>query len=380
MYSTCLHCHKPLGRNEAVEHFPVGRRLAFDSAKGRLWVVCQHCARWNLTPIEERWEAVEESERAFRAQRLRAQTDNVGLVRLPDSTELIRIGQPLRPEFAAWRYGVVFRQHFRRRVALASGAGLIAGVAGVTLVGGMLGPSALFFAPVATMWATHLVRAGRDLRRTLAMIEVVGENGKPLSVSRAHLDHSRIVARPGEPVRLVLQHFTGIQELAGDRATRALSTLLARVNGAGGSAKTVSEAATMIADAGDPDSVIRRVADQSQRLANQGQKAVDLSRRYGPTDRAIDDAYREDMRRRHGNPDWPYAAQLQYDGALYRLPPSYRLALEMALHETSEQTALDQELALLERAWREAEEIAAIADGELTPMPPSPSERKPERK
>jgi len=86
MYSTCLHCHKFLGRNDAVEHFPVGRRLAFDSAKGRLWVVCQHCARWNLTPIEERWEAVEESERAFRAQRLRAQTDNIGLVRLPDST------------------------------------------------------------------------------------------------------------------------------------------------------------------------------------------------------------------------------------------------------------------------------------------------------
>ena len=42
MYSTCLHCHKPLGRNDAVEHFPIGRRLAFDSAKGRLWVVCQH--------------------------------------------------------------------------------------------------------------------------------------------------------------------------------------------------------------------------------------------------------------------------------------------------------------------------------------------------
>ena len=69
-----------------MEHFPIGRRLAFDSAKGRLWVVCGHCARWNLTPIEERWEAVEESERAFRAQRLRAQTDNIGLVRLPDST------------------------------------------------------------------------------------------------------------------------------------------------------------------------------------------------------------------------------------------------------------------------------------------------------
>src|SRR5215831_13219232 len=131
MYSTCLHCHKSLGRNEAVEHFPVGRRLAFDGAKGRLWVICQHCARWNLTPIEERWEAVEESERMFRAQRLRAQTDNIGLVRLPDATQLIRIGQPLRPEFAAWRYGESFRRRHRKELAIGALSAFVAGVAGV---------------------------------------------------------------------------------------------------------------------------------------------------------------------------------------------------------------------------------------------------------
>src|SRR3954471_24028331 len=52
MYSTCLHCLKGLGTNELVEHFQIGR-LAFDSAKARLWAVCPHCSRWNLTPIEE---------------------------------------------------------------------------------------------------------------------------------------------------------------------------------------------------------------------------------------------------------------------------------------------------------------------------------------
>ena len=30
MYSTCLFCHGDLGKNAAIEHFPVGRRLAFD--------------------------------------------------------------------------------------------------------------------------------------------------------------------------------------------------------------------------------------------------------------------------------------------------------------------------------------------------------------
>jgi hypothetical protein len=71
MYSTCPFCSRAPGRNEAVEAFPIGRRLAFDAARGRLWVVCRACERWNLTPIEERWEAIEECERSFRDTRLR---------------------------------------------------------------------------------------------------------------------------------------------------------------------------------------------------------------------------------------------------------------------------------------------------------------------
>ena len=61
-----MFCHRPLGANQVIEHFPVGRRLAFDAERGRLWVVCRKCERWNLTPLEERWEAVETCERLFR--------------------------------------------------------------------------------------------------------------------------------------------------------------------------------------------------------------------------------------------------------------------------------------------------------------------------
>ena len=39
-----------------------------------------------------------------------------------------------------------------------------------------------------------------------------------------------------------------------------------------------------------------------------------------------------------------------------------RLALEMASHEETERRAMEGELALLEAAWKNAEEIAAIAD------------------
>lgn len=59
MYSTCIFCHASLGANESLEHFPVGRRIAFDAAKGRLWVVCAVCRQWNLSPLDERWEAIE---------------------------------------------------------------------------------------------------------------------------------------------------------------------------------------------------------------------------------------------------------------------------------------------------------------------------------
>jgi hypothetical protein len=120
MYSTCLFCQRDLGRNAVLEAFPVGRRLAFDAATGRLWVLCRRCGRWNLTPLEERWEVIEDCERLFRAARLRVATDQIGLARLGDGTELVRIGRPERREMAAWRYGdQLGRRRRRHRIEVA---------------------------------------------------------------------------------------------------------------------------------------------------------------------------------------------------------------------------------------------------------------------
>src|SRR6185295_16906904 len=134
MYATCLFCAKPLGSNESLETFPVGKRLAFDAAKGRLWVVCPHCERWNLTPLEERWEAIEQAEKLYRDTRRRVATDNIGLAKLSAGTTLIRIGEPLRPEFAAWRYGDQFGRRRRRQMLIAGGG--IAALSAV-VVGGV---------------------------------------------------------------------------------------------------------------------------------------------------------------------------------------------------------------------------------------------------
>src|SRR5689334_25075562 len=140
MFATCLFCNQPLGANTTFDAFPIGRRLAFDAAKGRLWVVCRKCERWNLSPLDERWETIEQAERLYSDTRRRVATPEIGLAKLGDGTELVRIGAPLRPEFAAWRYGDQFGRR-RTRQMLIAGAGLAAigglVVGGVTAGGGL---------------------------------------------------------------------------------------------------------------------------------------------------------------------------------------------------------------------------------------------------
>ncbi len=49
------------------------------------------------------------------------------------------------------------------------------------------------------------------------------------------------------------------------------------------------------------------------------------------------------------------------------LTDTERLALEMAVNEDAERRAMEGELRSLEQAWRDAEEIASIADNLLVP-------------
>ena len=49
------------------------------------------------------------------------------------------------------------------------------------------------------------------------------------------------------------------------------------------------------------------------------------------------------------------------------IPLEYRLPLEMVANEEPERLALEGELKALEDGWRDAEEVAGIADGLLVP-------------
>lgn len=340
MYSTCIFCKNSLGANEAIEHFPVGRRLAFDAAKGRLWVVCRKCERWNLTPLELRWEAIEQCERAFRETRLRTSTEQIGLARLSEGLELVRIGKPLRPEFAAWRYGDQFG--VRRRRHLVQTGTVVLAMASIPFVGPLVGIS-LGGGGISAFNAVHFAHSLYSGRRIVARI--AGTSGELLPVRDS--DVTKIVMLPpdkGRPWGLRISHRSSqyaeapwwryandadTTDIRGDDAIKAAAQLLPRVNRDGASAKVVQE-------------------------------AVALASKTSDSRQSFTDAAHLAARKRSWN-DFGKGAMLKH------MDLELRLALEMISHEDSERRAMEGELRVLEEAWREAEEIAGISDNLFLP-------------
>src|SRR3989440_8594824 len=115
MYRTCAFCNGNLDGDGGPSGLGVGRRLAFDEWKGRLWVICPKCSRWNLAPIDDRLERIETLARVAGEGRVAAATEHVALIRW-QSYDLVRVGKPRRIELATWRYGE--RLKARRREQL----------------------------------------------------------------------------------------------------------------------------------------------------------------------------------------------------------------------------------------------------------------------
>ena len=313
-----MFCRKPLGTNEVIETFPVGRRLAFDEARGRLWVVCRKCERWNLSPLEERWEAVEDCERIFRGTRVRVSTDNIGLARHPEGLTLVRIGEPMRPEFAAWRYGDQFGRRRRRQILYGAGAAVVlggvvaGGVAAGVLSGALLGQSGNF----VNMWVNA---------RTL--VKLRPEAGGVIKLKRPDLLGTRL--RPADDelgFKVQIRKGKKTSWYEGAEARRFAGAILPRMNAMGGKKDTVQHAVDQIEDQGHPERFLSDIV--------QGDR----------------------FRDKKGVP-----------GYINKMEKPTKLALEMALHEEQERRALEGELWLLEQAWKEAEEIAEISDNLFLP-------------
>lgn len=318
MYKTCMFCNRSLGDNRVVEHFPVGRRLAFDADRGRLWVVCRKCERWNLTPIEDRWEAVETCEKLFRATRVRVSTENIGLARHPEGLELVRIGAPLREEFAAWRYGDQFGR--RRKRAFLYGGGALVVFGGVVIGGAVTGViSGALLAQSGNF--VNVWMNGRNL------VSLRTDDGRVLKLKNLDLLGTRLRPASSESgFGLEVRKGKTREWFEGREAERLIGHIMPKINRTGGKSGTVQAAVEQIEVHGHPNEFLADVVE--------GDRFTD----------------------KKGIP-----------GYVNKMPVHTKLALEMALHEEQERRALDGELWRLERAWESAEEIAAISDSLLLP-------------
>jgi hypothetical protein len=311
MYTTCAFCNSKLDGDGGPSGLGVGRRIAFDEWKGRLWVICRRCGRWNLTPFDDRLERVEVLARTARAGRVTAATEQIALIRW-EAYELVRVGKPPRLELASWRYGERLAQRARDRAKIvvpltvaAVGVGIVANVA----AGGGLGVIVLNLHTLTERVYVSLV--GRR-RVTLAEPPSCARCGTLMELRAKHVQHARLVPETRADLALLVSCPRCHQEgalLTGDAAALVLRQGLTYLNATRSGRRRADEAARTVDDAGGPDRLIRDVA--------------------------------------------------RGELTLRRLRPGRRLALEMAVDEHIE-------LLELERQWREAEELADIADGTLS--------------
>lgn len=360
MYSSCFHCQRDLGRNALIETLPIGRRIAFDEATGRLWVICPSCARWNLVPFESRWETIEAGEKLYRATAQRMSTGEIGLAKTHEGTELVRIGNPLRPEMAAWRYGAQLvrrRWKYATTVLPLSAAFTFATQPQLVMEALNIRVPFQFMGLTVAMVLLQKVLAKRIAARTRAHLDMEdtstaiseltphnvrlqpAEGGMMhvwLPVVRQPIEHVSVLRQLSGPFASCASYFrsggmvtgsieidapTHYTRLENEQAMRALRVLLPILNQSGATRRNVSHATTLLT-AGVP-SVHAIVGSDPAYTAENGHIDMKL------------------------------------------LPRSRRLALEMLVHEDSERRWLAHDLLDLEAEWRRADEIATIADGLL---------------
>jgi hypothetical protein len=310
MFRSCAFCNTPFDGDGGPSGLGVGRRIAFDEWKGRLWVVCSRCSRWNLTPFDDRLERIEAVARAAGLGRIAASTDQVALIRW-QRYDFVRVGKPPRVELATWRYGERLRNRQRERMKIvvpltvaAIGLGIAANVA----AGGGFG---------VIVWNIHRAVDWMYLRivgsRKVSLIEspICAHCGSIMQLRARHIQHARVVPDAHADMAVVLScphcRNEGAQ-LTGVEAVQVLRQGLTYINLVRGGRRRAEDAAREVDRVGGPELLLR-----------------DIARRELP---------------------------------LSALRPERGLAFEMAVDERAE-------VAELERQWREAEEIADIADGTL---------------
>ena len=205
----------------------------------------------------------------------------------------------------------------------------------------------------------------RTFRRSRGvLLRTSDEFGHPVVVRYAHLGAAELV-RPEQdaPWQLKLHHDSGVATLAESPALRVAGKLLATLNFGVASQSELNHAVAKLDEAGDPEGYFTRVASLAMRTS---------WGRFPDAPKPGDDAPKGSFAERlalnlASRSFWGHGGTGSDERTpLYRLPAVDRLALEMAANEDIERRAFAGELESLHAAWRDAEEIAAIADEMFT--------------
>jgi hypothetical protein len=312
MFTTCGFCAGSLGGDGGASGLGVGRRFAYDATRSRAWVICQRCARWNLTPFDDRETSINALETMASAGRVAATSEHVALVR-NGSYDIVRVGQPRRPEYATWRYGerVKARERERLKFIIPATAVAVGGMLAFNFaVGGSMGALLGQVPSMADSLYTTIIG-----NRTVGDVEtpVCDHCGRPMVLKAKHMQHARLTHNVHTDLALLLacprcKAFGALLE--GLDAERALRAGLTFVN-----------------------------LKKGKRIKKKAEEAA------GYVDR-------------HGGPETFIRMTTRMEKPVSSLVGTEALALEMAVDEQAE-------LRELERQWQQAEEIANIADGLL---------------
>jgi len=268
MYRTCAFCNATLDGDGGPSGLGVGRRLAFDEWKGRLWVVCPRCARWNLAPLDDRLERIDALARAARDGRVKAATEQVALIRW-NRYEVVRVGRPPRTELATWRYGERLHARHRERLKVVVPAGVaIVGLAIAVNVaaGGSLG---LLVWNLPSIADTLYMRIVGNRRVPLLDPPVCERCGAAMALRARHVQFARVVPEAGADLAVMLScplcHREGAL-VTGPDAAQVLRQGLTYLNANRSGRRRAAEAAGVIDAAGGSDRLLREVAGRGDRL------------------------------------------------------------------------------------------------------------------
>jgi hypothetical protein len=290
---------------------------------------------------------IESCERLYRDTRKRMNTGQVGLAKLPDQTTLVRIGDPVFPEYASWRYGRLFTRRDQMS-AFSAPAGAAAVLTTLLLMGGPLAvvSGAGLTAAASYALGRMAVRRITGLRR-LGTIPLRDGRAPKLDVGRAR--RTRVVALPGGGWTLAVPAYGGARKH--DLITDEVGP---------------EEAWDGIGLPGEIREYDLVAPSSAEAVARRIMPVVNASGGDDDTVQGAGKLY-EQWEGRIGETVGKLVAFHQRPLPLVG-EPHLSLAFEMSVYEDQERRWLLSELFLLKAAWQEAEKLAAISDALTIPV------------